>query len=550
MELNQRTRRSALWAAYGDALGFITELADESMVKRRTGTRTIDGLVPWTRRIGGKFGTDIRLPKGCYSDDTQLRLATSRSIRGNGEFDVEAFAKVELPVWSSYALGGGNATKCAAEQLCSPDSRWFSNFFQTKKSDYVKAGGNGAAMRIQPHAWCSPTHSSTWLLARDIIRNSVVTHGHPTGILGAVFHGLCLKFGMDHGRVVQADELGAVFELLSNIPKLIREDRELSVFWIPQWEDKASQRLDVGFHDSFQELRRDLDKAMVATQHYQSDIEKPYHDLLNDLGGFAKATLGSATKSAVFAWFLAVKAQKEPLNAISVAIHALGSDTDTIASMAGALIGCGASCDPPEDTMDKSYLISESDRLTKIAEGGVADSFRYPDLLYWRSPKVQLDAIGVKDGQFFVAGLGMAKPLDVVADGKAKDLSWQWFELEFGQRVLLRRRESPNQLSTESLPLFEKEGRAVTERKNAQDHSPLKNSEAKSLGTEQRLKPASVNLAADDVIKSNFDAKIIGAWLLRFANESEGGVDKAIAFAAIVAKAKNARMLRDSRKTN
>src|SRR5690554_4846742 len=105
MDDRERVRRSALWAAYGDALGFITELADEKSVKWRVGRERIQRTMNWRRRVGGKYGVEVEIPAGCYSDDTQLRLSTARAIRGDGVFDVEAFAKVELPVWTSYALG-------------------------------------------------------------------------------------------------------------------------------------------------------------------------------------------------------------------------------------------------------------------------------------------------------------------------------------------------------------------------------------------------------------------------------------------------------------
>ena len=107
----RRIRASALWAAYGDALGFITELADSAGVARRGAPYPVEEPVSWQRRIGGRFGATVQLPAGCISDDTQLRLATCRSIRGSGVFDVEMFAKVELPVWASYALGAGRGSK-------------------------------------------------------------------------------------------------------------------------------------------------------------------------------------------------------------------------------------------------------------------------------------------------------------------------------------------------------------------------------------------------------------------------------------------------------
>ena len=107
----EQTVRSALWAAYADALGFITELTDRSGLRRRAKVDRVTEATAWTRLVGGRFGALAKLPPGCYSDDTQLRLATSRAINGDGHFDVEAFAKVELPVCFSDSLGAGAGTK-------------------------------------------------------------------------------------------------------------------------------------------------------------------------------------------------------------------------------------------------------------------------------------------------------------------------------------------------------------------------------------------------------------------------------------------------------
>ena len=50
------TRRSALWAAYGDALGWISELTDSTGLNRRTGGAPLfptDGLDSANRRTRG-----------------------------------------------------------------------------------------------------------------------------------------------------------------------------------------------------------------------------------------------------------------------------------------------------------------------------------------------------------------------------------------------------------------------------------------------------------------------------------------------------------------
>jgi hypothetical protein len=83
--------------------------------------------VPWRRRVGGQFGVTVDLPAGAISDDTQLRLATCRSMLPDGSFDVETFSKIELPVWLAYALGAGRGSRAAATHLVRRDATWASN---------------------------------------------------------------------------------------------------------------------------------------------------------------------------------------------------------------------------------------------------------------------------------------------------------------------------------------------------------------------------------------------------------------------------------------
>ena len=74
-----RTQKAALWAAYGDALGWISEMTDSAGLRRRTGGRALTEPVAWKRRIGGRSGVTASLPKGCYSDDTPIRTRRSTS---------------------------------------------------------------------------------------------------------------------------------------------------------------------------------------------------------------------------------------------------------------------------------------------------------------------------------------------------------------------------------------------------------------------------------------------------------------------------------------
>ncbi len=234
----QAITNSALWAAYGDALGFMTELASEGDVKRRTGQTFVERTLPWKRRIGGKFGIDVPLPAGAYSDDTQLRLSTSRAIRADGRFDVEAFAKVELPVWLSYALGAGLGTREAATSLVRHINTWNSNFHKR----YVNGGGNGAAMRIQPHVWASTSFQADEFLP-DVLRNAIVTHGHPRALVGAAFHASVLGETIRRGSIPSIPELVNVLDGLKNVTNTLRGDRDLADLWVHHWQQASKDDL-------------------------------------------------------------------------------------------------------------------------------------------------------------------------------------------------------------------------------------------------------------------------------------------------------------------
>ena len=61
-EHSAKMRLSALWAAYGDALGWISELTDEAGLNRRTAGEPLCRPIAWTRRIGGHGGIMASIP--------------------------------------------------------------------------------------------------------------------------------------------------------------------------------------------------------------------------------------------------------------------------------------------------------------------------------------------------------------------------------------------------------------------------------------------------------------------------------------------------------
>jgi ADP-ribosylglycohydrolase len=531
---------SALWAAYGDAIGFITELADRSTLKRRTGMFEVRRPIPWKRGVGGKYGVTVDLPAGCYSDDTQLRLATSRAIRGDGYFDVESFAKIELPVWLCYSLGAGVSSKAAASGLSRSDVNWFSNFYKSKFSNYLDAGGNGGAMRVQPHIWAAGPTAADEIALRDIVRNVVCTHGNPRAIAGACFHALCISSVLQSGEVPGPSIWTDIVERLSVACSVIRADHDLGTFWVPVWEQRMNNRLEEAFGQVQRECKDDLAAISYILNRPQPNA---YEQIVKSLGGFDSATRGSATKTAIASAALSWLFRSQPTStAITEAANLLGSDTDTIATMAGAILGAATDVEPEGDLMDRQHIKDDAIRLFEIGNGKKQSSFAYPDLMQWHSPKTMLDSVASARGSIVVAGLGSAHPIGGKWESRGKDICvWQWLELSYGQTILAKQRQVLPQLSEAGIPrnkhiLGEKQ---MPKQENSTLQADLFN--RNRARRDQQVPARGLDELTNEAIKSGFNPEVIGRHVLELA-EYANGIELTIAYVAVVAKARSARI--------
>lgn len=328
---DERAVAAFLAAAIGDALGWPHESRNARIRMRHRQEAVPSGFEPWTRRAGGRFwGYEEQVLPGEYSDDTQLLLATARAICAGGSW-VERFRKVELPAWLLYQRGGGAATKRAAHAWANSRAPWLGD--RDELDPYFAAGGNGGAMRILPHVLNRSDDPS--FLCRDVFENTISTHGHPRAILGALVYATALAFAIrKRGRW----ELGELLERVAHArtlwdpmtqrPALMSawhsvEPRYLAAFWA-QWEE-AVHEVDVG-----------LAAAQMGLEQGALAVDR---ELLQTLGAFNPKTSGAGTVTALAAIYLATRYAADPATGLLEAAFADGADTDTLASMVGALLG-------------------------------------------------------------------------------------------------------------------------------------------------------------------------------------------------------------------
>ena len=554
----QKTISSSLWAAYGDVLGFPTELASPSMVRQRLGSMRSQKSGAWRRLVGGRFGAQVDLCVGAYSDDTQLRLATSRSIGANGFFDVESFAKIELPVWLSYSLGAGRGSKAAATSLSDQSSNWFSNFYSLNNIEYVNGGGNGAAMRIQPHVWSAPNLADERSILAAVVRNAITTHGHIRGIAGAMVHAIALARVMRDELIPGPDEWSDFADVIRTLPGLVASDSQLATFWLPTWEKHSAIEIAAATESVAQEW---LTCVTSAKNIAPADAGIMYFEIIKEQGGLSEKERGSGLKSAFFSlvacWLFRNSGAKDCIETVA---NCLESDTDTIGTMAGALFGALPNQSIPNDTIqDSEYIETEAIRLFEISQRiGTSENFSYPDLLYWQPPKTALDCIGLNQENYELVGFGELIPLSEEFSSKQKETVWQWFQLGFGQTILCKRRLSPRKL----LPLSSKkpsprqvmnqEVEPSMNKRTANSQSAIGTdlftsqtpSLLGSIPVEKKPELISIDQLTAAVIRSNFDPKVIGDCMLRICYEVNA-IELAIGFSAIVVKARTARMRKE-----
>ena len=288
-------------------------------------------------------------------------------------------------------------------------------------------------MRIQPHVWAAsdPSDPSTFL--PQVVRNAICTHSHPNGLLGAVMHALALAHTMSSGRTPSPNDMMDAANLAENILQMMEDDFDFGL-WRVAFEAEAGA-FDDGWAQAVAECKEAIKDAEAACG------AGGYSELVNRLDLRDPSRVGSGVLTAIAAVGL-IWSEQRPREAMRIVANELGTDTDTIATMAGAILGAAADEDPPVEVMDADLFRSEANRLAEIARGGSPKNHMYPDLLHWNAPKTRADSMAQsKDGGLYVPGLGRADSMGEPIRAQ-RDFSWQWVALESGQTLFVKRRES------------------------------------------------------------------------------------------------------------
>ena len=332
MKINKKEKYigAMIVAAVGDALGWPNENNSHNLVKH---TKIFKSFIGWKRKSGGRYWPyqeDIK--PGEYSDDTQLLLATLRSLLKGNQWGMY-FIKTELPAWLSYERGGGGATKRAAKQWLREISPWDEKNDKKSIMKYYMAGGNGATMRIMPHVFLNENNDE--IMMKQVMVNSMSTHGHPRALIGAMLYACAIHFilmiegTLKYGQLIE--HLIDSVEVWGKLPKVEN---------IEQWKKNAKNCMQMDYDLVWEKcVQETLDYLNIAYQGIDRGILDVGNETLEQLGCFDKKINGAGNITSVISIFLFSKYADNPSSGLLEAVNLEKADTDTIASLLGGLFG-------------------------------------------------------------------------------------------------------------------------------------------------------------------------------------------------------------------
>jgi len=323
-----------LGAVVGDALGWPYE-QNAGRIAGHSSAPPDDVFHSWRRRAGGRFlPHELVIGPGEYSDDTQLLLATARAVLWYTSW-ARYLSQYELPLWLLYERGGGGATRRAADSWLRGQAPWANDRL---RSSYFDAGGNGVAMRVLPHVFV-PQQTDAHLM-RDVLRNGILTHGHPRALIGARLYALAASW---IARAPQPIAYGTLIDALLDEETVwgqLLEGASGSDTSSHSWIEAADQHFSGGYLEVWRRTVDEIrDGLKFSKQALASGALADDYTTLHDLGCFDRRSNGSGVVAALAVVYLFAAHATNPMVGLRTIAYARNADTDTIASMLGGLFG-------------------------------------------------------------------------------------------------------------------------------------------------------------------------------------------------------------------
>lgn len=313
MKQEEKILGSLLGAAIGDTMGAPTELRPKEMIREKFGGEVRTILAPPSDTFARGSAA------GRVTDDFSLIYCTTRAILNNGGIIDETSAQNALLNWAEddrfYNQYAGPTTRAAVDKIRGKE---VSNYYDFIVCDNAKAS-NGSAMKIAPAGFFNPGNLSKAI--DDAIIICRPTHNNNLSIAGACAIACAVSHAMAPGAnvysIIQAGLYGAT-------EGAKRVQGACNVLAGPSVAKRIKLAVAIGVNASCMDDATTEIADIVGSGLHVSEAVPAVFGILAASGNNA-------------------------MEAIVGAVN-IGSDTDTIASMCGAVMGAlhGAAAFPPE----------------------------------------------------------------------------------------------------------------------------------------------------------------------------------------------------------
>ncbi|KAG6929160.1 ADP-ribosylhydrolase like 2, partial [Chelydra serpentina] len=311
-----RFRGCLAGALLGDCLGATFEGRD--VVALPELLRYLRGLEPPGRAGGSAEEADGRETL-CYTDDTAMARCVVRSLLAKGEFDeVDMARRFAEEHKKEPDRGYGMAVVKVFKKLLSPKC---SDVFEPARVQFNGKGsyGNGGAMRVAGISLIYPDVQDVKKFAK---LSAELTHANSLGYNGAILQALAVHLALQ-GELSRESFLE---QLIGHMEDVEADDKSLA-------DARAMGFEELPFSRRLKKIKEFLELSTTV----------PKSDVLLELGNGIAAL--ESVPTAIYSFLRSMKSDPDipdhynNLQRVIIYCISLGGDTDTIATMAGAIAG-------------------------------------------------------------------------------------------------------------------------------------------------------------------------------------------------------------------
>jgi ADP-ribosylglycohydrolase/pimeloyl-ACP methyl ester carboxylesterase len=308
--------------ALGDALGFLVEGSPPALCSAFA-SEVFDQELP-PERTRGSFSF------GQYSDDTQLARELARSLVATPRWSPVDYAKRIGKLFADETIvGRGKATEAAARRLLQGLS-W------ERSGEPAPAAGNGAAMRAAP---VGMRFVDPEMRARVADEQARITHADPRARAASVLVADTVAQAIHRGAMRPRGDL---FEALASRVEGLDPVLAAGVRRMPTWLHMAT------------------DQATAEILRVGQTEGTEGMEVWSGVSPFA-------TPSVLFSLFCWARAPGDAPEVLRFALAA-GGDTDTVAAMAGAMVGASVGLEGLEPRLQRWCACLSDQGMARVDE--------------------------------------------------------------------------------------------------------------------------------------------------------------------------------------